>query len=133
MSAFLTSVHVRIVPPTKTGPRQLYVLDDDFEYESEILGRIIVPVSFCTDFASIPRPAFSYIDPEDPVILYPSVIHDYLYSREGKMPDGRTFTREQADGVLKEAMELAGARWDQRQVVYRAVRLFGGSHWNSKI
>ncbi len=133
MSAFLTDIHVRIAPPSKTGTRQVYTLDDDFEYQSEILGRILVPAGFCTDFASIPRPVFSYIDPEDPGILYPSVVHDRLYSLEGKLPDGRTYTREQADSVLKEAMELAGARWDQRQVVYRAVRLFGGSHWNSKI
>lgn len=132
MSAFLNEIHTKIVPPCKVGrSSQTYVLDDDFEYESGVLGRIVVPTGFCTDFASIPRPAFAYIDPEDRVILYPSVIHDYLYSMMGKLPDGRTYTREQADQVLREAMELAGARIDQRFIVYHAVRLFGGSHWNS--
>lgn len=131
MSRFITDVQVRILPPGRAEGRKQYLLLKEFEYESDILGRIVAPIGFPTDFASIPRIAWRYIDPEDQVVLYASVVHDFLYSVSGLLPDGRRFTREQADSVLKEAMKLSGARWDQQAAVYRCVRLFGGSHWNS--
>lgn len=124
MSAFLSRLRVEVLPPNEVAGRQIYVLTEPFIYQSEIIGHVEVPDKFKTDFASIPRIAWRYIDPEDPAILYPSVIHDYLYSTQGT-------SREVADQVLREAMALAGARIDQRAVVYRMVRMFGGSHWPS--
>lgn len=131
MSRFVTDVQVRILPPGRAEGRKQYVLLKEFEYQSDILGRIVVPAGFPTDFASIPRIAWRYIDPEDEVILYASVLHDALYSWAGTLPDSLKFTREQADLVLREAMKLSGARWDQCAAVYRMVRLFGGSHWKT--
>ena len=43
--------------------------------------------------------------------------------------DGFTYTRQQADQVLREAMEVSGAGFFIRESVYEAVELFGGSHW----
>lgn len=96
-------------------------------------GTTMVPAGFCTDFASIPRFAWAYMDPEDPVILMPSVIHDYLYTVSGLRPDCLVaLTRQQVDDQLAfESMALCGARWDQQHVVYAAVRAGGGSHWAS--
>lgn len=107
-----------------TTGRQKYALIQPLTYLSALRGTITVPASFVTDFASIPRAAWSILDPEDPVILFPSVVHDYLYFA------GETAgTREQADGVLREAMEICGASAWQREAVFRAVRWFGASHW----
>jgi hypothetical protein len=117
---------------------QLYEVTQDFSYESDKLGRTVTvpgrsannPTGLVTDFASIPRIAWTLIDPEDPIIAWPSVIHDYLYSRQGTLPDGFTYTRESADAVLREAMEASGAGALIREAVYLAVRIFGGSHWS---
>lgn len=128
MSDFLTRLRVEILPPSEVKGRQVYVLTQDFVYDSNLFGRITVPAGFKTDFASIPRFAWRYIDPEDPCILYASVVHDYLYSLAGKN-GAVAFTRELADRVLREAMELSGARVDQRAIVYNLVQWFGGSHW----
>jgi hypothetical protein len=116
---------------------QLYEVVQDFSYESDRLGRTVTvpgrsadtPTGLVTDFASIPRIAWTLIDPEDPIIAWPSVIHDYLYSRQGTLPDGFIYTRESADAVLREAMEASGAGSLIREAVYLAVRIFGGSHW----
>ncbi len=109
---------------------QLYEVTRDFTYVSDTLGRsVTVPGGLVTDFASIPRAAWELIDPEDPIIAWPSVIHDYLYSCQGKLPDGFTYNRENADAVLREAMEVCGAGHFIRESVYEAVRVFGGSHW----
>lgn len=111
------------------GSVQLWTLLEDFVFDSTILGRLAAAKDLTTDFASIPRIAWRYIDPEDPVIMAASVIHDQLYKLMGILPEGTKYTREQADQVLIEIMKASGARWDQQKVVYRMVRLFGASHW----
>jgi len=109
---------------------QLYEVTQDLVYVSDKLQRTItVAAPFRTDFASIPRAAWSIIDPEDPIIAWPSLVHDYLYSCKGTLPDGFTYNRETADSVLREAMEACGAGSAIRESVYEAVRIFGGSHW----
>ena len=109
---------------------QLYQLTQDFSYESDKLGKTVtVPAGLVTDFASIPRPVWQLLDPEDPIIAWPSVIHDYLYTCKGKLPDGTKYNREKADSVLREAMEACGAASLIRQSVYQAVKAFGGAHW----
>lgn len=108
----------------------LYLLAQPFTMVSAILGPIIVPAGTITDFASIPRAANWYMRDDDPGILFPSVVHDYLYKITGILPDsGVTYSREQADEVLREGMDDCGARKDQIFSVYWAVRLFGGGHW----
>ncbi len=135
MSRFLSTLIIRALCPREIvaakNDHALYELQEDLSYESDLVGSITVPAGFVTDFASIPRPALWYIDDDDPGILFPSVIHDWIYSNLGKMPDGRTFTREQADQILREAMGISGARGDQRTAVYFAVRMGGASHWKN--
>jgi hypothetical protein len=130
VSDFITRLRVEILPPSEVKGRQIYLVTEDFVYDSNLFGRITVPAGFKTDFASIPRFAWRYIDPEDPCILYASVVHDYLYSLAGKIGEVQ-FTRDLADRVLREAMELSGARADQRAIVYKLVSWFGGSHWDA--
>lgn len=119
---------LRAINPKACKGKQQYVLAEDFIYESPAFGSIVVPAGTPSDFASAPRVAWVYLSPEDPAILYASVVHDYLYSRRGKLPL-RTLTRAECDEVLREAMVACGARKSQAAVAYRAVRMFGGSHW----
>ncbi len=127
---FLSTLSIDAVPPGETGKRQRWILTQDFIYRSEALGTFTVPAGFETDFASIPRIAWQYVDPDDPCVLYPSIPHDALYNWKGVMATGQKYTRKQADDVFLEAMKEAGARWDIRAVAYRAVRIFGGKYWN---
>lgn len=130
-SPFKSPLHVRVLAPSELlTKRQSYELTAPFTYTSAILGDLTVPAGFHTDFASIPRIAWRYIDPEDPAILFASVIHDYLYSLKGVLPTSQEYTRKQADEVLVEAMAACGARWDQRKIVYAAVRVGGGTNWS---
>jgi hypothetical protein len=134
MSKFISQLFLRSYSAAEIaangGDKQLYAVTRSFAYVSDKLGRTIaVPRGFVTDFASIPRPAWEILDPEDPIIAWPSVIHDYLYSCKGTLPDGFIYGREQADAVLREAMEVCGASSFIRNAVYQAVQKFGGSHW----
>ena len=134
MSQFTTELFLRSYSATEIiqlgGHKQLYDVTQDFSYQSDRLGVTITVVApYRTDFASIPRAAWEFLDPEDPIIAWPSVIHDYLYTHKGTLPDGTTYTREQADAVLREAMEVCGAGHFVREAVYEAVEKFGGDHW----
>jgi hypothetical protein len=129
MSAFLTRLRVEILPPSEVTGTNLYRLTEPFVIDSNIVGRFEVPAGFVTNFASVPWIAYRYIHPEKPCICYPSAAHDYGYAIGGLLPDGRFFDRPVWDDVLEELMVIAGARWDERKVVRRAVGMFGGSHW----
>lgn len=126
-------LHLRALSPVELAElgskRQLYELEGPFRFASKTFGDVVVPAGFKTDFASIPRPVYSYISPEDPVILFASVIHDHLYTVKGKISETVELNRQQSDAVLREAMLVCGARPTQAWVVYNAVRLGGGSHW----
>ncbi len=129
--AFPVSLVIRALPPEACpGGRQLYALERDFIFQSVAFGSITAPAGLLTDFASVPRLVWAYLSPEDPCILYGSIIHDYLYQRGGRLPL-RRLTRAEADAVLREAMLDCGARPAQAAIVHAALRLFGGRNFRS--
>ena len=131
MNAFPSHLVIRALSPEECpSGRQLYKLEQDFAYNSEAFGTITVPAGLVTDFASVPRLVWSYLSPEDPCILYGSIVHDFLYQRGGRLPL-RAFTRAEADALLREAMLDCGARPTQAAVVHAALRLFGASNFKS--
>ena len=93
---------------------------------------ITVPAGATTDFASVPRFAWSIIPPDGPW-LKAAVIHDWLYRTRGTCALGgevyRTrpapYTRAEADRIFKEAMEVLGVPAWKRAVIYAAVRVGG--------
>jgi hypothetical protein len=84
---------------------------------------IIVKVGFETDLASTPRWLWSLLPPFGKY-AGAAIIHDYLYqAHEG--------TRKQADVVFREAMQEQRVPRYKRELMYRAVRLFGGRGWKN--
>lgn len=104
------------------GNVQLFKLLAPFTYLSS-RGAITVPAGFVTDGASIPQCLWSIVGPTGPYFKA-AVIHDYLYSEANTR-----FTRRKSDALFKEAMFNAGLDWPRREMIYRAVRLFGGKHF----
>ena len=97
-----------------------FELVEEFEYRVSNEYRediITVPIGFRTDFASVPRPLWSFLPP---VGLYAkaAVIHDYLYESKSR-------PRKEADEIFLEAMVILGVpRW-KRTLMFWAVRVFG--------
>lgn len=99
-----------------------YTLAKLLLYRSALLKRWIkVPAGFKTDLASIPRPLWAIL-PKSGKYDKAAVVHDYLYAVNG-------VTREEADQVLREAMEALGVGRVTRWLIYRAVRLGGRFPW----
>lgn len=92
-----------------------YRLLDAMEYESKDGIRYVVPAGFVTDFATWIRSSGKWAEA--------SVLHDYLYSKDGSVQYGTT--RKQADKLFKEVMTRSKCpRW-RINMFYYGVRLFG--------
>ena len=118
---FLTELKVQPIRGTKK--RRLI---SPLIYEDKVLGRIVAPNGFVSNYASIPEwiPRW-VIDQDDPIIRDISVTHDFLYSNECSLD----ITRYQADNVLYRGMRELGANWLVAKIAFRSVRIAGGSHW----
>jgi hypothetical protein len=81
-----------------------------------------VPTGFVTDFASIPPIFFSVLRP-DGEYAYAAVIHDYLYWTQLR-------PREEADEILKLAMQDLKVDSVKLTAIYQAVHRFGGKAWD---
>lgn len=83
---------------------------------------VTVPRGFVTDLASIPPIFFSALRP-DGEYAYAAVVHDYLYWTQ-------TRSRDEADDILKMAMEDFKVGTVKIGAIYAAVRLAGKAAWN---
>lgn len=79
--------------------------------------KLVVPVGFVTDFASIPRALWALL-PRDGSYQPAAVLHDWLYSETD-------VSREDADDIFLEAMEACGTWGPVRRFIWLGVRLFG--------
>lgn len=127
---------VRITDPqftiarTRRAGRQEAVLLNSLEYRvgsADSTEVIIVPKGFITDFASVPRGLWNIFPPFGEWAAA-AVIHDYLYKTKGL--DGR-YTRKQADKIFKEAMEVLEVPKWKRELMHKAVNVFGKNGWGS--
>ena len=82
---------------------------------------VTVPTGFVTDFASIPPIFWSVLRP-DGEYAYAAVVHDYLYWTQMR-------SREEADDILKMAMEDFEVGAVTVGAIYGAVRMAGQSAW----
>lgn len=105
--------------------RGQWKLTAPFEYSNPPI-KIVAPIGFITDGASIPRIAWILIgSPWGGKYAKAAVIHDYGYLV-------RTMTREQVDKIFIEGMEILGVSWWKKRLMYRMVRMFAWICWNKR-
>jgi hypothetical protein len=111
------------VPLMPFGDGQDSVLVSPMRYQ---IGRsvfiITVPAGFVTDFASTPRAIWAILPPSGRYQLA-AVVHDFLYWDQG-------CTRQQADDLLRAAMAESQVKPRERDLIWQAVRTFGGAAWD---
>lgn len=118
-----------------TTPLELEYLDGrnwrvtaEFDFASSVLERIIrVPVGFVTDFASIPRLLWNILPPTG---LYgkAALLHDDAYRNPEMLSP--PITRQQADRLLWEGMEVLGVSYHVKLIIYLGVRFGGRRTWD---
>jgi hypothetical protein len=126
MSAFRTLLDVRVLDE-RDGGRLVYMLLRPFEYESDLLARVVtVPAGFVTDFESIPRAFAAFSGLQCPRT---GVVHDWLYQSHELGDDEPA--RQQSDAVGREAWTVEGlddVRADQRLA---SVDFWGKEPWRT--
>lgn len=119
MAGFIGDLDTRLISDDESGVFQLL---STFSFKSDVAGiTIVVPIGFQTDFCSVPRVPLAY-DMLGNRARKSGTVHDYLYS-------SHIVTREVADRVLREMLQLDGVDECEAQMFYLAVRAGGGSHW----
>jgi hypothetical protein len=97
---------------------------------------LTLPVGFKTDFASIPRIFWNILSPYGRYGKI-AVVHDYLYRNGGFVNVAefdqpvvmKKFERAECDQIFLDGMEYLGVNWITRKLMYRMVRIFGGSSY----
>jgi hypothetical protein len=121
MSSFLDVLDV-----TPYGDGVTWYLNKPFSYDLGVEGSgntIDVPAGFTTDFASVPKVFWNLLPPwgkYGPA----SVLHDWLYWNQ-------TTTREVADGILREAMQVCKVSVVDINIIYDGVRIGGQHAWDN--
>lgn len=95
----------------------------DIGYENAYY-KITCKSTFKTDGASIPKILWSLVgSPLEDDLLMPAIIHDGLYTL-------MLLSREKCDKLLLEMLKYNGVSDIRADLIYSAVRAFGGSHWS---
>lgn len=105
------------------GSKDKWKLGQSYIYDFQGM-RIEVPKGFVTDLASTPRLLWLTFPPFGRY-TGASVIHDYLYSVGYQLG----ISRKKADEIFLGIMKELGVPFWKRQAMYKAVRLFGFSHY----
>lgn len=127
--------HAPILAP-KPGVDGVWLLERHFTVVEDNTVQWTVPHGMETDGASIPRAFWRVVGhPFDSEIIYAALLHDAAY--QGRlMRDGlpAALTRAEADALFLAVMTgitvgnaTVSVSWIMRKLIYRAVRMFGGS------
>jgi len=105
------------VKKSKNKRHRQYVIKGEYVYKT-FYGNFTIPNGFVTDLASTPRFIWALFPP-DGEYLEAAVLHDYLYKTH-------KVSKKYADNIFFNEMKRLGVGYFTRQIVYNAVKLFGG-------
>jgi hypothetical protein len=91
---------------------------------------IYIPSGFQWNGASIPSFLWPILgSPFSPEMMVPSLVHDFLYSRQAQ---SLGIHRRQADKIFKKLLIANGMDADKAETLYLGVRVGGKSHYQIK-
>ena len=100
----------------------LWMVCMEFSYTSDDGTRYVAPAGLLTDLTSIPRPLWNILPPFGRY-SGAAVIHDALYQAQ-------LTTKEKADDILAEALDMANVPHLVKQLIVEGVRVGGQLAWN---
>lgn len=108
-----------------------YRLARDFAYLTRAGVLIVVPALFVTDGGSFPRFLWWLYPPFGGDYDEAVVIHDYAYAHAEQIrgSDDGHISRQEADDLFRECMDVKGVRESAEATIYAGVRLGGWRPW----
>jgi hypothetical protein len=123
MSMYLNTIKVELTADMSPAGRELWRVLEDFVYVSDLVGVVVIPKDFMTDFASVPRLPFVFLLTGN-TAHRAALVHDYLYTTN-------EYSRQLSDEVFKEAIVAAGEPSWRASLMYAGVRIGGQGSWES--
>ena len=111
------------------------LLVDSLDYVSRAGIRYRCPIGGTTDGLSVPRCITNMIPAAGDASWLCGVLHDSAYRGQLQRWNGETWIqanleRKACDDLMLEAMESRNVGWFKRHLIYRNLRMFGGSAFN---
>ena len=122
MAKFLTELDAKLIKNDR-----VWKLTSPLIYDSDLIGRVVVPAGFETDLASVPRFPIVYMFWGGKAHRE-GVLHDYLW-RVDSIP---SVSYSQGNAVFFEAMECRGKPVYVRYPMWWGVVLGGWTAWHKK-
>lgn len=94
-----------------------------------------IPSGWTTDLGSVPSIVRNIVSNTGAVDIA-FILHDAIYGTGWIefCPEAKEFTRQDADIILWLKLKERGLNWFKANLVYRALRMFGGgSHWRHSL
>ena len=114
MSKFLSELDTRYIGD---HDEDAFLLLAPYTYQSEVAGQtFVIPAGFITDFSSVPRIPLAYWLTGGKA-KKASVVHDYLC-------ETKIVSREMADAVFLEIMEMTGVPEWRQKLMWVGVRAY---------
>ena len=107
----------------------LWKLEED--YTPTVFPDLTIKAGFVWNGASIPSIARMILSNEELGVLEASCAHDLLYANNGRISNTIRLTRKQVDTIFEHELKFYGIDSVRAYLAYKAVRIFGGSHWNA--
>ena len=104
-----------------------------YPFQSNLLPELIAWPGFRFDGSSIPNIYKMVLNNADFGVLEAGCLHDKLYRDLGVVNDVLTLTRKQCDLVYLHELRFYGISRISSGIAYRAVRMFGGSHFKRSL
>lgn len=105
---------------------KVWRLSDVLHFEVDT-APIFVPKNFITDGASCPKILWSLCAPMSGPQAEAAVLHDYLYSKDCPLQ----YSRKEADDIFYDAMISNGTGMLRAYLIYKGVRIGGGSSFKA--
>jgi hypothetical protein len=98
-------------------------------YTPKVFPDLTIEKGFVWNGASIPQIVKNIISNEDYGVLESSCAHDFLYNNGGYVSGDVKLTRAQVDKIFYHELKYYGVGGFRSYMAYKAVRIFGKSHW----
>lgn len=100
-------------------------VDLEFSFRNK-LYKVTIPKGFRTNFASVPK-KFRNVISNVSMFNKCYLLHDYIYSKDCLL----SFSKSDADVMLRRNLEDFGMDFVDRWTVYFSVKYFAKKHWKS--
>lgn len=104
---------------------------EDFTVWSPLTDTVVVPKGFLSDGASVPDFLWNVISDTAPYILFAGYGHDFIFSVQGILPNGKVLTLEECNTCIGFWMGVLDANKERVDAVLLGLAIGSKKYWDA--